>query len=200
MDAGKLPRLVTEEESTLLISIIEKIIKVAKFIITNKFELESVTPEYMFCFSEKEGKIRPKEIKWPTLKYEFIKQNKLEEDLINKMAWIKNEKELNIGMFYAPMFIEDTKTYPLMVMIHNEKEDVLIHVTVIKENEENNIANIILESLIEKKVMPSKISFNSNEITDICKDIIKEFEILFRVNENMVSLFNIWINMYENLS
>ena len=199
LDAGCLPRIIDEKESLKIIEILKRIIEVANYVISNEFEMDSVKPEHMFSFSKSTDKIKVKQIKWPTLKFEFIKQSKLSEDMVNKMNWVKKDVELNIGLFYAPMFMMDTKKYPLIVLIHDEKSDLILDIIIIKENEVNEVANKVLNSFVTKKINPSKIIFNSNEIAYICQDIIDEFEILFRLEEHLEKLFDIWINMYESL-
>ena len=198
LDAGKTPRLITEEETLFLIDILKRIIAIANYIINRDFKIELVKPKYMYCFNDNEGTIIAKQIKWPILKYEFTNQQKLNQDLIGQMTWINNTKTLEIGMFYLPMFIEETKSYPRIIIIYDGESDLIIDMIIVNDNEIDMIAHNILKSLINRKTKPSKITFNSNEIVDICKDIIMEFELLFRVDENMDNLFDIWIDMYEN--
>ncbi len=199
LDAGKLPRIVTEQECIFLIAILKRIIEVSNYIIYKNLDLESVDIEYMYSFSKIENEITHKKVKWPTLKYEFINQNRLKKELINKGTWIQPKGELNIGMLYTPKFVSEKMIYPLMIIIHNSITNMIIDIMIIKEEEKSDIANNILTSLIDKKILPTKISFNSNEITDICKEIIKEYKVLFRVEENLEILFDIWEDMFNTM-
>lgn len=202
LKAGFLPRLVTEEESLFLIQVLEKIIVLAHSLIeNNKTFLEE--PDFMMMdqFKIEEFTVTHKKIPFPTFTESIPKVKKLKSENLNKLLLLGKTLEINVGLFYCPVYItEEVPCYPYLLMVEEKTTGLLLGFQMLKHEEKNNIGNTLLEILESRHFVPSKINFSSEEVELLCRDVLDELKIKSSVNLNMQSLYEAWHMMYEHFN
>lgn len=199
LEEGYLPRLVTEKESEFLIQVLEKIIILSHYLIEkNQSFLESPDFVYMDQFKIDNLTVVHKKIPFPTFSNKLPKVKKVNEENINKLLLLGKTLEINVGLFYAPMYIEEKNPYyPFLFIIENTKTNFLLGIRMLKPDEVSNIGNMFLEILIQHHFVPSKVHFNSEECLLLLRNVIDELNFEFDVNTNIQSLFQTWYFLKE---
>ncbi|MDD4187937.1 MAG: hypothetical protein PHX04_04165 [Bacilli bacterium] len=195
---GRIVRLVTEEECLLLIEILNRIIKVADYIINNEMDFEKDFRK-MYNFSEKDGKVLVRKINYPKLKAKDIKQEKLDVDLVSKGNWITPKGTYNVFLVYAPMYDINTGDYPVMLLVQNNKNYLVVGMELIESKNTDKIASKVLAIFINNKIIPNNIIFNSSLISNICSEFIKEFKIKVHINNENDDLNLMWNSIGDSL-
>ncbi|MDD4795691.1 MAG: hypothetical protein PHG03_03930, partial [Bacilli bacterium] len=197
-DAGHLARIVTEEESLLLIDILNEILKVNDYIANNDIEFDLRFAEKMYSFSEKEGKMVVKKINYPNFKVKKMKQEKLDQDLVAKGNWITKKDNYHVFLVYAPMYLIGSNQYPYLLIFQNTDTFMIIGMEVIESNDMDKIANKLLGMFIKNRIIPKSIRVNSSEVKDVCSELIEEFKIKVSIDTEIEELSFIWQSLYDN--
>ena len=200
LEAGRLPRLVTEEESLFLIDVISKIIKISEYYKEKGLtEPSDKVIDKMYVFDCENDKVSHKKTSFPKLTYKNEKTKKLDNDLVNKTLIFSQKGTFEVGLFYSPFFIEEEKSYSYMIIVMDSDSKMIIDIKLISLKNRSNFQNELLSIFESKKLYPKNLSFNGTDVLYLCKDMIQELKINFRVNSNNVDLFEVWVNMYKGL-
>lgn len=192
---GKYPRLATEKECLFLIKIVKKIILILDYYIKNKLESKTLQ-NGMYSFNVKNEVTH--RIKKFNFNYEFPIQNKLENELVQKTIHMNKRNIVNMGLYYSPIYVTNIQSFPLIIILYDNVIMQILDIIFIGDKDYKNISNIVLESLIDKNIIPEYMSFNTNESLVSCAEIINTFDIKHRVI-NDTNLNNIWHDIRHNL-
>lgn len=200
LESGKLPRLVTEEESLFVLEILNKIILIAEYYIANKMtEPSDKVLEKMYVFDVLEQKVICKKTNFPKLTYVKEKTTKINDDLVNKILIFKQKGDYEVSLMYSPFYVEETKEYSYMLVIKDMNSGLVLNCSLLELKERKNIPNKVLDIFEKYKIYPKNIMFNAHDVLYLCTDLIKNLKINFGVNPNNGSLFELWINLYNGV-
>lgn len=200
LEPGYLPRLVTEEESLFLIDVIEKIIMISKY-----YKEKGLTApsdkliDKMYVFDCDENQVSHKKVSFPKLTYKNEKTKKLDQDLVNKTLIFKQKGTYEVGLMYSPFYLDDEKNYPYVIIVFDNENGLIIDVKLTSLDNRSNFQNELLSIFEKKKIYPKNLSFNGTDVLYLCKDLIQELKVNFRVNPNSEQIFEIWTGMYKGL-
>ncbi|MDO5568804.1 MAG: hypothetical protein Q4G04_01665 [bacterium] len=153
-------RLLTEEECANIIPIIKDVITVAKYAIKNNmlnyFKENQAFIELIEFDVGTDVKYR--KIEFPTTKSP-LKVDKLNDELVSKMLLLSHEKTIIVELFYVPRPVEinDTYYYPIVIILFDKINNMVLSAILISKEESTSIANKVLDTLLKNRTIPKKL-------------------------------------------
>lgn len=187
---GKRPRLVTEEEASMLIKVMKDLLIIIEYMKNTDFKFnEELILEEKYAFSVKEDKVTYKKENFPLGHEIKIKKVDLNEKLLNKLLLFSQRGTFCLGLFEGPFYIEKTHEYNKLLILSDLETGTLLDIRVFARNEEANFCNFVLEAFLKIKKYPKNIVVGSTKTLLLIKQVISELKINYKIDTDIYILF-----------
>lgn len=189
-EEGKRPRIVTEEEASMLIKVMKDLLTIIEYMKNTAFKFsEEFILEEKYAFTVKDDKVTYKKEKFPLGHEIKAKSLALNEDILNKLLLFNQKGTFGLGMFEGPFYIEEAQEYNKLLILSDLETGMILDIKVFPRNEEANVCNFLLEAFLKIKKYPKNIAVASTKTLLLIKEVISELKINYRVDTDMNLLF-----------
>lgn len=183
MDAGKLPRLVNEEECLFLIEVIDKLLLLAQNFKNKKVNTpEMKISKYIYSYTFEKDKITVTKEDFPKYEIKPYPQEKIDNNYIKMIKQHKKHGTINVWLLYFPMYDKKTNQYPLVLLIIDSKTKFLYGIEIIEQNNLDKITNKVLEKLARLNLYPKEISVNDFALSLTLEQLERELNLTLSVD------------------
>jgi len=199
-ERGKLPRIITEEEALFLIPILKDIIKISEYINNDHIQFsETIELDKQLTFSVKET-VTHKFQKFQTGHTISVKEEKINEDILNKVLIFSQKGTFGLGLFYGPFYNKEEESYNRLLIISDLDTGRVLDMQAIAQKDEVNLVNYVLESFLKIQRYPQNIAFTSTEAFLGCQTLIGELKMNYKVDIELEPLFEQWKEVRNYMS
>lgn len=197
LEKGKFPRLITEEEATFLVPIMEDIIKIVHYIKEEDLKFpEKIDLSKQYVFSTKE-KVSHKIEKFETGHDIKVKETQVNEEILNKVLIFSQKGTMGVGFFYGPFYNPEEKNFNRLLIVSDLENGNILDVQAISQKDQDNLMNYLLESFLKIKRYPKNIAFSSTMTFLRCQKLIGELKMNYKVDIENDLLFEQWAEIRD---